>query len=188
MNVMPVLKPENWEGLKQGALAHVWVGTPAEPIVVVAYTASDGPEMVADQGLDPDERELIVRRAFGNLESYRADFELVEAPYGRVLVSAGQEFAAEKVLCQSHMLRAHDQLGAAEIVVSLPRRGSALVTSYDCSQEVKQAVVALHRDSWDGGGPDSERIVNELIVMHSGRKVRSIPIPPAGSAAIPLWV
>jgi hypothetical protein len=127
----------------------------------------------------------MVRQAFDNLEHYHTDLEVVESAGGRMLVSAGRAFAAERILCQSHMLRAHEKLEAAEIVVSIPRRGAMLASALDCSDEVKQTMVKLHAESWAAG--DADRIIDELIIVKDGRKSGTVPVADAHGAPHPLW-
>ena len=189
MDLLPVLKPIRWSGIEQGALAHVWAGTPDDPKVVVAYAyvGENGTVFLPSEGLGATEQEAAIRDAFNNLERYESSFELVEASGGKILVSAGREFAAERALCQSHMLRAHSLLDAAEIVVSLARRRTVLACAYQCPESVKATMVGLHRESWENGGPESDRVLKDLVIMADGRKVRTIPLDADGQISPTMW-
>ena len=189
MQLLPVLKPARWDGLANGAVAHVWVGTPSEPVVVVAYawSSDEGLSYVTEQSEEFPSRDAMVRQAFDNLELYHTDLEVVESAGGRMLVSAGRAFAAERILCQSHMLRAHEKLEAAEILVSIPRRGAMLASALECSDEVKQTMVKLHAESWADVSTDAEHIIDELIIVKDGRKSGTVPVADAHGAPHPLW-
>lgn len=179
MELLPVLKPAGWEGLAQGARAHVWVGTPDQPLVVVAYAwAADGGQLryVTSENDLYQDRDELVREAFDNLESYHTDFELVASGGGRMLVSAGRPFVAERVLNQTHMLAAHDKLEAEEILVSIPRRGAMVACAIDCPDQVRQTMISLHNESWAGAGHDPDKITGELIVVADGSKIGRMPI------------
>ena len=179
VELLPVLKPAGWEGLAEGARAHVWLGTPDEPLVLVAYAWAEGDSELTyvTSGNDPfADRDQLVREAFDNLERYHTTFELVESGEGRMLVSAGRPFAAERVLCQSPMLAAHDKLDAAEILVSISRRGAILACAMDCPSQVRQAMIAIHTENWNGAQTDPDRITGELIVVEDGSKTGRMPI------------
>lgn len=179
-----MLKPADWEGLEGGARAHVWMGTPDHPLVLVAYAweADDGRLDYVTRHNDPfPDRDALVREAFDNLEQYPTSFELVESAGGRMLVSAGRPFAAERVLCQSHMLSAHDKLEADEILVSIPRRGAMLACAIDCPDEVRHTMISLHTDTWSQVDGDAERITGELVVVEGGSKTGRMPISDLGA-------
>lgn len=192
MRLLPVLKPNDWPGIDSGVLAHVWEGTTDKPAVVVVYAEVNDDEQVIDYVTEAEigasQGDGVVRQAFLNLEHYHTDFEVVEFGSERVLVAAGRQFGAERALCQSHMLRAHDKLGAPQIVVSIARRGLLLAAPYECSEEVKQTIVKLHNEAWSEGASTMEQIINELIVFEGGRKVRTIPLPPTGDLPSLLWI
>jgi hypothetical protein len=159
------------------------MGSAAQPLVLVAYAWEDtgGHLEYVTRSNDPfSDRDALVWEAFENLERYQTGFEVVESGGGRMLVSAGPSFAAERVLCQSHMLIAHEKLGSDEILVSIPRRGAMLVCAMDCPDEVRHTMISLHTDSWSQVGGDPERITGELIVMEDGSKTGRMPISDLG--------
>jgi hypothetical protein len=177
--LLPVLKPADWDGLTGGARAHVWLGTPHQPLVLVAYAweADDGRLDYVTRDNDPfPDRDSLVWQAFDNLERYHTGFELVESGGGRMLVSAGRPFAAERVLCQNHMLSAHEKLEADEILVSIPRRGAMLACAIDCPEQVRHTMISLHTESWTVAETDPDRITGELIVVEGGSKTGRMPI------------
>ncbi len=168
MQLLPVLKSESWLVRNPDAMAHVWIGTPDEPVVVVAYAHHDETTLGFVTIDDPaaNDREALVREAFDNLENYESDFEVVEADGDRMLVAAGNPFAAERVMCESHMLRAHEELATDSIVVSVTRRGMMLACALDCSDGVKTTMSTLHDESWQAAGDD--RILGDFIMFRSG--------------------
>ena len=172
--LLPVLKPATWVGLRNGARVHLWIGTPTEPVVVVAYgrqRSDDSDDLDFVLASDPDAgSDDLVREAFDNLEYYHTDFEVVEANGGRMLVSAGWPFAAERVLCQSHMLLAHQKLDAEEIVVSITRRGSLLACAFDGNEAVRQSMSVLHSESHADAVAAGDDIFGDLILVRNGGK------------------
>jgi hypothetical protein len=156
-------------------------------VVAYAWSSDEGLSYVTEQSEEFPSRDAMVRQAFDNLELYHTDLEVVESAGGRMLVSAGRAFAAERILCQSHMLRAHEKLEAAEILVSIPRRGAMLASALECSDEVKQTMVKLHAESWADVSTDAEHIIDELIIVKDGRKSGTVPVADAHGAPHPLW-
>ncbi len=172
--LLPVLKPATWDGLRNGARVHLWIGTPTEPVVVVAYgrqRGDGGDELDYVSASHPDaDSDDLVREAFNNLEYYHTDFEVVEANGGRMLVSAGWPFAAERALCQSHMLLAHEKLDAEQIVVSITRRGSLLACAHDGNDAVRHSMSTLHSESYADAVTTGEEIFGNLILVRDGCK------------------
>lgn len=181
VRLLPVLKPAEWEGLSQGARAHLWLGTNEMPLVVVGYAWENSDELtyVTQQTDEHDDPDVIVRQAFDNLEEYESGFETVEANGSRLLVSAGRPFAAERVLCESHMLRAHDELGSARVVVSIPKRGAMVACAWGCSDEAKNTIVNLHLESWKSAD-DQERITDHLVVFDKATKIDTMAVSADG--------
>ena len=67
MRVFPVLKPASWQGLTYGARAHVWIGTPQAPEVVVAYGCYDGgfASYITNETPAYNDLDVLVREAGG---------------------------------------------------------------------------------------------------------------------------
>ncbi|MFV0259741.1 MAG: hypothetical protein ACK5PP_14990 [Acidimicrobiales bacterium] len=192
-DIFPVLRPADWLADNPDAAAHVWLGTTDHPLVLVTYAhlGADGSLRVLDAdhpiagGGHPDDRaddadlrpgEEVVRAAFANLDAYPTDFEAVDAGGGRMLVSAGRALAAERVLSQAHMLRAHELLEAEEVLVSIPRRGAVLACSIDCSDQVRRSMMHLHTEAWGQARSEPDRITGELVVFEQGVKTGRMPI------------
>ncbi|MGF1595969.1 MAG: hypothetical protein ACFCVK_03415 [Acidimicrobiales bacterium] len=177
--LLPVLQSAAWPGLADGARAHVWLGTPVEPSVLVAYAwlADDETLTYVTADNDPTEhRDDLVKEAFRNLEYYHTDFEVVEAGSGRMVVSAGWPFAAERVMCENHMLLAHEKLEAETIVVSIARRGAVIACAANCPAEVRHTMYSLHAEAWDDPDAVTERVTDELVVFNNGIMTGSTPI------------
>jgi hypothetical protein len=186
VRVFPVLKPGHWQGVVFGARAHVWIGTETEPELIVAYGCYDHglvSSYVTNEMSGHGHPDALVKEAFDNLEAHHTDFELVEMGGDRVLIAAGP-MAAERVLCQSHMLRAHDKLGVDEMMVSIARRDSFMACAADASDQLRRTIAALHAESWLKPGPPSDRIFNQLVVFNHGNKVGTVNLvgPEPGQA------
>ena len=159
-----------------GARAHVWIGTPDKPVVVVAYARfREGHDLdfvtTATRYGCSDE---LVQDAFDNLEIYHTDFEVVEAGEARILVSAGWPFATERALCQSHMMLAHEKLDAPEIVISVARRHMLLACARDRDDYVRRTMTDLHFDTHRKNTSGGERVTDRLIVIREGTVVGSL--------------
>lgn len=168
--LLPVLKPATWDGIRSDARVHVWLGSPTEPMVIVAYAEGwDDREltyMTTKSAYGASDE--MVRDAFDNLAAYHTDFEVVEADGERMLVSGGGPMAAERALNQSHMLSAHQKLDDEEIVVSIARRGSLLACGRDVGAKARQTMVKLHAESYRAAVSGGEEIYGGLIVFREG--------------------
>ena len=189
--LLPVLKPASWDGLRSGARVHVWIGTPAYPMVVVAYAdlpVGDGPDASAawddlvayTVGVDGDDvayvttatnygrSDQLVVDAFDNLGGDLTDFELIESDGGRMLVSAGEPMAAERALSEGSMLMAHDKLDADEIAVSVARRGSLLACALDSNQHVRKTLTSIHHETYRQAVAEGHEVFDQLLVFRQG--------------------
>lgn len=128
-----------------------------------------------------EELNEIVGRAFENLGSIEGTFEIVEAEESKLLVMAGQPFAAERVLVQHHMREVHEALGAERIVVSVAKRGQLLAGAFDGPAQARATLLNLHREAFVTGG--DERVTDRLIVVDDGAVVDSLAISADGAVS-----
>jgi hypothetical protein len=176
--VYPILKPGDWVGIKAGALKQTLLGTPEEPELVVGF-GYDAPTnfvflMPSDiEGKDPNQ---MLKDAFANLERVKSDFEVSEKLNRRVLTASGQDFSSEKLLCRSHMLKAHELLQSKELLVSIPRRRCMMVTSRQADKELLNTFVALHKNAWEDDSYGNAPILNALFVVIDGQIDGVIPL------------
>lgn len=180
--LFPVLKPATWPGLANRARAQVWIGSPTRPLVVVAYGWHDADQRVRYVTTDSayGRSDDLVREAFHNLEQHTTEFELVEADGDRMLVSAGRPLSAERVLCESHMLTAHEKLDADEIVVSVPHRRLLLACARGGGEQVRRTMSGLHRQAVDEATDTGDEITDRLIVLRHGAVAGTIEVGPSG--------
>ncbi|MDH3684063.1 MAG: hypothetical protein OEV40_29430 [Acidimicrobiia bacterium] len=187
--LFPVLKPATWAGLHSDARVHVWIGSPRQPSVVVAYAWHDADERLRyvttanGYGRSDD----LVREAFHNLEHYTTEFELVEADGDRMLVSAGKPLTAERVLCESHMQTAHEKLDADELVVAVPHRGLLLACARDGGEQVRRTMAALHREAYDEAVTTGDEIFDQLIVLREGAVAETFGVGRVGGDYLERW-
>ncbi|MGI9614794.1 MAG: hypothetical protein ACR2QO_17925 [Acidimicrobiales bacterium] len=186
-----MLKPAIWDGLRGNARVHVWIGTPAYPLVVVAYAdlpvdgrvdASAGwDDLIAYAvGVDGDDiayattataygrSDQLVVDAFDNLGDDLIDYELIESEGGRMLVSAGEPMAAERSLSEGSMLMAHEKLDAGEIAVSVARRGSLVACALDSGQQVRKTLTSIHHETYREAVADGQEVFDRLLVFQNG--------------------
>jgi hypothetical protein len=176
--IYPILKPGDWVGIKAGALKQTLLGTQEAPELVVGF-GYDAPTnfvflMPSDiEGKDPNQ---MLKDAFANLEQVKSDFEISETLNRRVLTASGQDFSSEKILCRSHMLKAHELLQSKELLVSIPRRRCMMVTSRQADKELLNTFVALHKNAWEDDSYGNAPILNALFVVIDGQIDGVIPL------------
>ncbi len=135
--IYPILKPGDWVGVKAGCLKQTLFGTPEDPKLVVGF-GYDAPTnfvflMPSDlEGKDPN---AVLNEAYENLENFKQEFEVSTSLGGKMLLASGQDFSSEKILCRSHMLKAHELLQSKELLVSIPRRRCMMITSRQTDKE-----------------------------------------------------
>ncbi|MFY7843796.1 hypothetical protein, partial [Chryseobacterium gambrini] len=136
--IYPILKPGDWVGIKAGALKQTIIGTQEEPELVVAfgYDTPDNFVFLMPHDLEEKKPSEILKEAYDNLEKIESNFEISETLNRQVLTASGQDFSSEKILCRSHMLKAHELLNAKELYVSIPRRKCMMITSKEVDEEL----------------------------------------------------
>ncbi len=190
MRVFPVLKPASWQGLAYGARAHVWIGTPQAPEVVVAYGCYEAgfASYITNETPAYNDPDVLVQEAFDNLKALDVELQVVGTGPDRVVIAAGP-FAAEQVLSERHVLAIQDRLETAEIVVSIPRRDALLACPADASDQLRRTVTGLHREAWEGRGQAGEpalddQVLDGLVVFSAGLKVDVIPVGERAATAV----
>lgn len=185
MRVFPVLKPASWQGLTYGARAHVWIGTPQAPEVVVAYGCYDGgfASYITNETPAYNDPDVLVREAFDNLKAHEVALQVVGTGADRVVIAAGP-FAAEQVLSERHVLAIQECLEATDIVVSIPRRDALLACPADASEQLRRTVTGLHREAWEGRSQPGDQVLDGLIVFSAGLKVDVLPMGERAATAV----
>lgn len=176
--IYPILKPGDWVGIKAGCLKQTLFGTPDTPTLVLGF-GYDAPSnfiflMPSDlEGKDPD---ALVKEAYDNLENFKQEFEVSTALNGKVLLASGGDFSSEKILCRSHMLKAHELLGTNELYVSIPRRRCMMITSKSADKELLNTFLALHNHAWEDASYGNAPILNALFIVIDGNIDGMIPL------------
>ncbi len=185
MRVFPVLKPASWQGLTYGARAHVWIGTPQAPEVVVAYGCYDGgfASYITNETPAYNDPDVLVREAFDNLKAHEVALQVVGTGADRVVIAAGP-FAAEQVLSERHVLAIQECLEATDIVVSIPRRDALLACPAEASEQLRRTVTGLHREAWEGRSQPGDQVLDGLIVFSAGLKVDVLPMGERAATAV----
>jgi hypothetical protein len=179
VRLLPILKAADWDGISQGARAHLWLESSSGPLVFVGYAWESEDELTyVTRHLD-DDPDAIVKVAFENLEAYEVDLETVATNGSTLVVSAGKPFAAEKVLCESQMLKVHDLLGGDKVVVSVAKRGAMLATAWDCPPAAKSTLINLHLEAWRTADP-LDAVTDHLVVFESGFRSSTLALGPDG--------
>jgi hypothetical protein len=176
--IYPILKPGNWVGIQAGALKQTLFGTPEQPELVVAfgYDAPSNFVFLMPKDLEGKDQNQTLKEAYDNLEQVESNFEISETLNKQVLTASGHDFSSEKILCKSHMLRAHELLQSKELLVSIPRRRCMMVTSRQADKELLNTFVHLHNNAWEDDSYGNAPILNVLFVVIDGQIDGIIPL------------
>lgn len=176
--IYPILKPGDWVGIEAGCVKQTLFGTPEDPRLVVGF-GYDAPTnfvflMHSDlEGKDPNQ---VLNDAYTNLENFEQGFEKSETEHGKILTASGKDFSSEKILCNSHMMKAHELLGADELLVSIPRRTCMMIVPRNSSDELIDTFAKLHNYAWEDDSYGNAPIMNALFVVKNGDIDGLIPL------------
>jgi len=176
--IYPVLKGGDWVGIKAGALKQTLIGTPEQPELLVAF-AYDVPGnfiFLTQKDLEGKDPDKLLKEAYDNLEEVESKFEISETLNRKVLTSSGNDFSSEKILCKSHMIKAHELLQSKELLVSIPRRRCMMITSKQVDKELLNTFLALHKHAWEDDSYGNAPIINALFVVVDGQIDGIIPL------------
>ena len=176
--IYPILKPGDWVGIQAGALKQTLFGTQEQPELVVAfgYDAPSNFVFLMPKDLEGKDPNQMLKEAYDNLERIESNFEISETLNRQVLTASGQDSSSEKILCKSHMLKAHDLLKAKELLVSIPRRRCMMITSRQADKELLNTFVQLHIHAWEDDSYGNAPILNALFVVIDGQIDGIIPL------------
>lgn len=176
--IFPILKPGDWVGIKAGALKQTMFGTQENPELVIAfgYDAPTNFVFLTPKDIEGKDPNAILKEAFDNLENYQQDFEVSSALNGRVLLASGKDFSSEKILCKSHMMKAHELLKAHDLLVSIPRRRCMMITSKHEDKELLNTFIGLHKNAWEDDSYGNPPIMDALFVVIDGQIDGIIPL------------
>lgn len=176
--IYPILKPGDWVGIRAGCLKQTLFGTPENPELVVAF-GYDAPTnfifLMPDdlKGKDPN---AVLQEAYANLEAFESPFEVSTAMDQKILTASGKDFSAEKILDPVHMRKAHEILGAEELLVSIPRRTCMMIADRNSDKETLNQFVYLHNHAWNDDSYGNAPIFNAMFVMKNGEIDGFIPL------------
>ena len=176
--VYPILKPGNWVGIEAGCIKQTLFGSQDDPQLVAAF-GYDTPTnfvflMPKDlEGKDPNK---VLNDAYENLENFQSDFDVSAKPEGTMLFASGKDFSSEKILCKSHMMKAHELLGAKELLVSIPRRTCMVVISREADEKLLYQFTFLHKHTWEDDSYGNAPIWNVLFTVVDGKIDGVIPL------------
>lgn len=176
--IYPILKPGDWVGIKAGAIKQTLLGTQENPELVVAfgYDAPTNFVFLTPKDLEGKDPNVILKEAYDNLEKIEQEFEISSSLKGRVLLASGHDFSSEKILCKSHMMKAHELLKADELFVSIPRRRCMMITSRKEENDLLNTFVGLHKNAWEDDSYGNAPILDALFVIKNGEIDGIIPL------------
>lgn len=166
--IYPILKPGDWVGIEAGALKQTLIGTQEEPLVVVGF-GYDTPSnfvFLMPKDIKGKDSKKMVHDAYENLESITIEFETLLD--GKILTSSGHDFSSEKILCEEHMMKAHELLQSNELYVSIPRRKCMMITSRKADKELFDTFYSLHNKMWEDDSFGNAPIFKGLFVIVNG--------------------
>jgi hypothetical protein len=168
--IYPILKPGDWSGIRAGALKQTFFGTPENPELVIAfgYDAPTNFVFITYNDVEGKDSSAILTEAYQNLEKFDQEFEMASSFNGRVLLASGGDFSSEKILCKSHMIKAHKLLDSDELLVSIPRRRCMMITSRDEDDDLLNTFIGLHKDAWNDDSYGNAPILDALFVVKDG--------------------
>jgi hypothetical protein len=106
-------------------------------------------------------------RALENLKAIKLEVEELEMAGSKLLVVAGHYYAAEKVVDVDFMRSLHERLGAAWLMVGVPRRGLLFATGARKEARFLQMFRGLCASQSQGGS--GEPICPTPLLLHEGR-------------------
>lgn len=168
--IYPILKPGDWVGIRAGCLKQTLIGTQEAPLLVAGfgYDAPSNFVFLTYAELEGKDLQPIINQAYYNLDNFKQEFETYSSPHGNILLSSGQDFSSEKILCRDHMLKAHELLNSKELYVSIPRRRTMIIMPAKASQELQDTFSRLHYKVWDDDSYGNAQIVNSWYVVADG--------------------
>lgn len=171
--IYPILKPGDWVGIEKGALKQTLIGTPEEPTIVVGfgYDAPTNFVFLMPQDLEGKDPQKMLQDAYENLEQISIEFEPLLN--GQILTASGHNFSSEKILCENHMMKAHELLQSKELYVSIPRRKCMMITSRKADKDLFDSFYALHNKMWEDESYGNAPIFKGLFVVVDG-KINSV--------------
>ena len=176
--IYPILKPGDWVGIKAGCVRQTLFGSPEEPELVIAfgYDAPTNFIFLTHQDIEGKDPQKILTEAFENLEAFESPFAVSSTMDRKVLTASGKDFSSEKILDRKQMLKAHEILGAKELLVSIPRRTCMMITDRAADKEILNQFVYLHNHTWNDDSYGNAPICNALFVVIDGQIDGMIPM------------
>ncbi|NME71583.1 hypothetical protein [Flammeovirga aprica] len=172
--VYPILKASDWPGIEAGALKQTLFGTQEKPELVLGfgYNTADNFVFLMPKDLEGKDPQKILQDAYQNLEEVQVDFEESKG----MLFASGNDFSSEKILCESHMSKAHELLNAEELLVSIPRRTVMMIASKSAPEEIINPFLKMHAYTWQDDSYGNAPIINALFVVKNGTINGLIPM------------
>lgn len=168
--IYPILKPGDWVGIKTGALKQTLLGSQENPELVIAfgYDAPTNFVFLTPKDLIGKDANSILEEAYSNLEKIEQEYEISSELNGKILFASGHDFSSEKILCRSHMMKAHELLNSDELFVSIPRRRCMMITSKHANKELLGTFVELHKNAWSDDSYGNAPIIDAVFVVKEG--------------------
>lgn len=168
--IYPILKPGDWVGVQAGAIKQTLWGTKENPKLVAGfgYDAPSNFIFLTQNNLEGKDQNEMIKEAYHNLENYKQEFEIISVLNGKFLFAAGQDFSSEKMLCKSHMMKAHKLLNSDELLVSIPRRRTLMVTSRKADKNILKLFAGTHKNAWEDTSNGNAPIVDALFAVKNG--------------------
>ncbi|MDR3226331.1 MAG: hypothetical protein LBT56_01490 [Prevotellaceae bacterium] len=166
--IYPILKSGDWIGINAGCIRQTLFGTQEHPELVVTFGYDAPTNFIFLNNLEGKDIQKVINEAYDNLENYHQDFEISKSLNNKVLLASGQDFSSEKILCKSHMMKAHKLLKSKELFVSIPRRRCMMITSRQADKKLLNTFLYLHNDVWKDDSYGNAPIINALFVVIDG--------------------
>ena len=168
--VYPILKPGDWIGAKAGCIKQTLLGTLENPQLIVGfgYDAPTNFVFVKHSDLNGTDVETLVDKAYNNLEDFEQAFQISSTLNGKILTASGKDFSSEKILSNSHMMKAQELLETDELYVSIPRRRCMMIIAKNADNKLVNAFLELHKNAWEDSSYNNAPILNAIFIVKDG--------------------
>ncbi|MCA6361951.1 MAG: hypothetical protein IM638_02875 [Bacteroidetes bacterium] len=166
----PILKPDDWVGIKAGAIHKPFTGTAYNKGLVIAlgFDAPDNFVFLTPQNLNGRTVEEAFEEACINLEELDYAFDEMDLGPDKILTASGNTFSSEMILSKAHLQKAHRILNTDEIWVSIARRTCMMIISKHADEESVNTFVYLHQYTWKDDSYNNAPVLNALLSVKNG--------------------
>jgi hypothetical protein len=169
--IYPILKPNDWIGLKAGALHQAVKANEDIPELVIGF-GYDSPNsfvfLQSEDYTEEDNYQKVINEAYENLSKYEVNQD--EVVPNKVILINGLDFCSEKILDQEFMKSLQHHLGGDKLLVSIPRRRCMMVTTINsfAKKDIGEKYMSVHTNVWNDPSYGNAPIINAIFTVDNG--------------------